>query len=233
MLWGYSCLAALCLSLFGYVSGILASRELKLRRVEAPSSVAPHRQDSIIELVNLGARVSGLFSTFSGASFFRSIIRTGSRVQQCHAQRSYLIERRTPVTTRAAGSLEVKLSPVPLESKNSDASLGRLVIDKQFCGDLEGISKGEMLTASTSVKGSAGYVAIEQVTGSLHGKNGSFVLQHSGTMKRGFPQLSVTVVPDSGSGELTGLTGTMIIDNAEGKHSYDFEYKLDSPDADL
>jgi hypothetical protein len=99
-------------------------------------------------------------------------------------------------------------------------------IDKQFQGNLEAASYGQMLTAVTGVKGSAGYVAIEQVTGSLHGRSGAFVLQHSGTMTRGAPQLTVSVVPDSGTGELLGLTGTMTITIADGKHSYDFEYTL-------
>ena len=101
-----------------------------------------------------------------------------------------------------------------------------MAIDKQFHGDLEAVSRGQMLTAVTSVKGSAGYVAIEQVTGSLHGRSGAFVLQHSGTMTRGTPQLIVSVVPDSGSGQLAGLAGTLTITIAEGKHSYDFEYTL-------
>jgi len=99
-------------------------------------------------------------------------------------------------------------------------------IDKQFHGDLEATSKGEMLSAMTSVKGSAGYVAIERVSGTLHGRHGTFILQHSGTMTRGAPQLSVTVVPDSATGELVGLTGKMTIKIADGKHSYDFEYTL-------
>src|SRR6185312_9342775 len=97
---------------------------------------------------------------------------------------------------------------------------------KQFHGNLEASSKGEMLSAGTSIKGSAGYVAIERVSGTLHGRSGAFVLQHSGTMKRGTPELSVTVVPDSGTGELTGLAGRMMIHIAGGKHSYEFEYTL-------
>ena len=100
-------------------------------------------------------------------------------------------------------------------------------IDKQFRGDLEATSKGEMLTAGTDVKGSAGYVAIEHVSGLLHGRSGGFVLQHSGTMTRGVPQLSVTVVPDSGTDQLVGLAGEMTINIADGKHSYAFEYTLD------
>src|SRR5262245_34002652 len=99
-------------------------------------------------------------------------------------------------------------------------------IEKQFHGDLEAQSSGQMLTAMTGVKGSAGYVAIERVTGALHGRSGSFVLQHVGTMTRGAPDLNVRVVPDSGTGELVGLAGTMAIVVADGKHSYELTYTL-------
>jgi hypothetical protein len=102
-------------------------------------------------------------------------------------------------------------------------------IDKQFHGDLDATSKGQMLTAGTDVKGSAGYVAIERITGTLEGRSGSFVFQHSGTLTRGAPQQSITVVPDSGTGQLVGLAGQMTINIAEGKHSYEFEYTLPQP----
>lgn len=126
--------------------------------------------------------------------------------------------------SHATGPFEVKLAP---QDDKLDPTLARLIIDKQFHGDLEATSKGTMLSAGTAVKGSAGYVAIELVTGTLHGRTGTFVLQHSATMNSGVPSLSITVVPDSGTGELTGLTGSMNIIIAEGgKHSYDFEYTL-------
>jgi len=99
-------------------------------------------------------------------------------------------------------------------------------IDKEFHGDLEGTSKGEMLTGMTSVKNSAGYVAIERVTGTLNGRSGAFILQHSGTMTRGTPSLVVTVVPDSGTGQLEGLTGALAIIIEGGKHSYELDYTL-------
>jgi hypothetical protein len=99
-------------------------------------------------------------------------------------------------------------------------------IDKQFHGDLEATSKGQMLTAMTDVKDSAGYVAIERVNGTLNGRSGTFALQHTGTMTRGEPQLVITVVPDSGTGQLVGLTGKMTITIADGKHSYGFDYTL-------
>lgn len=107
-----------------------------------------------------------------------------------------------------------------------DASLGRLALDKQLHGDLEGSSRGQMLTAMTAVDGSAGYVAIEKFSGVLQGRSGTFALQHSGTMAGGRQQLTITVVPDSGTGELVGLTGEMGIIIADGKHSYVFDYSL-------
>jgi predicted flavoprotein YhiN len=136
------------------------------------------------------------------------------------------VEKEGIVTARATGTFDVKLVPQPPADSAEATSISRLTIDKQFHGDLAGTSKGEMLAAGTSVKGSAGYVAIEQVRGTLHGRSGSFVLQHSATMTRGAPHLSITVVPDSGTGELAGLTGRMMITIADGKHSYEFEYTL-------
>lgn len=130
------------------------------------------------------------------------------------------------VTTRATGPFEVKLNPQPAYNAAEDALLGRMSIDKQFHGDLEATSKGEMLTAGTSVKSSAGYVAIERVTGTLEGKKGSFALQHSGTLTRGVPGLTISVVPDSGTDQLAGLTGKMSIEIANGKHSYVLEYSI-------
>ena len=125
----------------------------------------------------------------------------------------------------ASGTFEVKLVS-QTDDKNGDAALGRMTIDKQFHGDLEGNSKGQMLTGMTDVKGSAGYVAIEKVSGTLKGRTGTFILQHTGTMNRGVPQLTITVVPDSGTGQLAGLAGNFKVIIAEGKHSYEFEYTL-------
>ncbi len=126
----------------------------------------------------------------------------------------------------ASGTFEVKITPLALDDKAAEATLGRMSIDKQFHGALEATSKGEMLTAGTNVKGSAGYVAIERVSGTLNGHSGTFTLQHTGVMTRGTPNLSITVVPDSGTGQLAGLVGTMTINVADGKHSYDFSYTL-------
>ena len=126
----------------------------------------------------------------------------------------------------AAGTFDVKINPLAPYNTAAGAKLGRLSIDKQFHGDLEATSQGEMLSVGTDIKGSAGYVAIERVTGKLNGRSGGFVLQHNATMTRGAPYLNIIVVPDSGTGELVGLSGTMHIIIAEGKHSYDFQYSL-------
>jgi hypothetical protein len=128
------------------------------------------------------------------------------------------------MTERAEGTFEVKLTR---QDDGAEMPVGRMTIDKQFQGDLVGTSKGQMLMASSeSVQGSAGYVAIEKVAGTLNGKRGSFYLQHSGIMTRGAGELTITVIPDSGTDQLTGLTGRMNIIIADGKHSYEFDYTL-------
>lgn len=127
---------------------------------------------------------------------------------------------------KANGTFVVKLSPQPSDDYFDNPQLNRLTIDKEFSGNLSGSSKGQMMSAVGTVKGSAGYVAIEKVSGTLGGKAGSFVLQHSSTMNRGVPQQSITVVPDSGTDELTGLSGGMTISIVDGQHRYDFAYTL-------
>ena len=130
------------------------------------------------------------------------------------------------MTHHATGPFEVKLTPKPAEERS--AALGRMTIHKQFHGELEAESHGQMLSAMTSTKGSAGYVAMEIVDGTLGGRKGTFVLQHSGTMNRGESELTVTVVPDSGTGELGGISGRMNIRiEPGGKHFYDFDYRID------
>jgi hypothetical protein len=136
------------------------------------------------------------------------------------------VQKGAAIVKHASGPFEVKLSPQAQDDKIGDPTVGRMSIDKQFHGDLEATSKGQMLSTMTDVKGSAGYVAIERVSGTLHGRSGTFALQHSGTMTRGVPQLSVTVIPDSGTDQLVGLAGKMAIIIVDGKHSYDFEYTL-------
>jgi hypothetical protein len=132
------------------------------------------------------------------------------------------------MTTQANGTFEVKMDP-QVDDKVGDPTVGRMALDKEFHGDLEATSKGQMLATMTEVPGSAGYVALERVTGTLAGRSGTFALQHSGTMSRGAAQLSVSVVPDSGTGQLVGLAGTMTISIVDGKHFYGFEYTIEQP----
>ena len=128
------------------------------------------------------------------------------------------------VWMHATGPFDANIVP---QTSDSGDELGRMSIDKRYHGDLDGTGRGVMLSAGTAVKDSAGYVAMEAVRGVLGGKKGTFVLQHSGTMDRGKPSLSITVVPDSGTGELTGLSGRMDIRiEPDGKHFYDFEYTV-------
>jgi hypothetical protein len=138
-----------------------------------------------------------------------------------------------PMTQTAKGSFEVSLKPLEMEGIDAEAKLGRMSIDKTISGDLEATTVGQLLSATTGTQGSAGYVAVEKVTGTLHGKKGSFVLQHSGTMDRGAPSLTVTVVPDSGTGELASIEGEFkIIIDKEGKHFYEFDYRLPAPESE-
>lgn len=134
------------------------------------------------------------------------------------------------MTSQAKGTFEVKTTPQTWSESSggsvSDHSLGRFLLDKHYHGDLEGTGEGQMLTAGSAEKGSAAYVAIERVTGALHGRTGTFTLTHNGTMNRGTLQLSVVIVPDSGTGELQGVAGAMEIKIAEGKHSYELSYTL-------
>ena len=133
------------------------------------------------------------------------------------------------MSQHATGTFEIKLSPEPLADTDADKTLARMSIRKTFHGPLEATSRGEMLSAMTATKGSAGYVAIERVSGTLAGHTGTFVLQHSGLMNHGSPTLMVTVVPDSGTGALAGLAGTMSIVNGPDGHTYDFTYTLTQP----
>jgi Protein of unknown function (DUF3224) len=130
------------------------------------------------------------------------------------------------MTMLARGTFDVNIIPQPPEDKTEGLTLGRMLIEKKFQGDLEAVSKGQMLTGMTEVKGSGAYVAIERVTGTLHGRSGSLILHHLGIMERGAPRLNVNVVPDSGTRDLAGIAGTMTIIIAEGKHSYELAYTL-------
>ena len=129
------------------------------------------------------------------------------------------------MTRHAKGTFEVTVKLMASADAGGTDRVKRMTLDKQFSGDLTGTGKGEMLASGTP-DGSGAYVAIEQVVGTLGGRQGGFVFQHSGTMTHGTAQLTITVVPDSGTGELAGLAGTFKIDVVEGKHFYDFEYTL-------
>ena len=128
----------------------------------------------------------------------------------------------------AKGSFTVKRDTLALSEAARPSGLGRMSLDKHFEGDLVAASQGEMISGSGQVKGSAGYVAMEKVTGTLAGKRGSFMLQHTGIMNRGAPTLTITVVPDSGTGELQGLSGRMTIEITDDQHFYGFDYSLDA-----
>jgi hypothetical protein len=133
------------------------------------------------------------------------------------------------MTMHAEGTFDVKTTLLPPDDANAGTGIGRYALVKQFHGDLEALGKGEMLGAGDPAKGTAGYVAIEQVTGTLHGHAGSFALQHTGTMDHTGYKLTITVVPGSGTAELAGVAGTFIITIAAGIHSYHFEYTLPAP----
>lgn len=154
------------------------------------------------------------------------IVSAASRAQtQTHLAESNTSQKAAIMSKHATGTFDVKLA-VQTDDKVGDPTVGRMSIDKVFHGDLEATSKGQMLSTITEVKGSAGYVAIERVTGTLQGRAGSFSLQHNATMNRGVPELNVIVIPDSGAGQLVGLAGKLNIIITDGKHSYEFDYTL-------
>jgi Protein of unknown function (DUF3224) len=146
-----------------------------------------------------------------------------SIVRRVHVTKNNSDQKATTMN-HANGTFDVKLNPQ--DDKSDDATLSRMTIEKQWHGDLEGTSRGQMLTAGTAVKNSAGYVAIEKVTGTLNGRKGTFVLQHDATMTRGDGQLNIIVVPDSGTDQLAGLSGKLTIKIENGKHFYALEYNL-------
>lgn len=126
----------------------------------------------------------------------------------------------------ASGKFKVSIKPEAESPKQDGSTLGRLALDKQFSGELEAVGKGEMLTATTDTKGSAAYVAMERISGTLKGRKGSFVVHHNGVMSGGAQQLAIAIVPDSGSGELAGISGTMSIKVTGGEHFYELSYRL-------
>jgi hypothetical protein len=143
------------------------------------------------------------------------------------AQNANQPEKENAAMHHVSGSFDVKIEPQTADNAAArESGLGRMSIDKQFHGDLEATSKGEMLSFMNREAGSGGYVALEKVTGTLGGRSGSFVLEHDATMDRGAPMLNIIVVPGSGTGELAGLTGAMKIRIESGKHYYEFDYMI-------
>jgi len=174
------------------------------------------RVKGVWEFVVKGDLIEGTLSIFNPEKTIGRRIRVqknGTSPQESSTMKS-----------QASGTFDVKLTPQ--DDKSDDKSMGRLTIDKQWHGDLEGASKGQMLTGGDATKGSAGYVAIEKFTGTLKGRKGTFILQHTATMTKGSGDLTITVVPDSGTEELKGITGRLTIKFESGKHFYDFEYGL-------
>jgi len=162
------------------------------------------------------------FVYFTGLCFLLSSLFFSQSFSQLFSQTSAPPKE---AVMHAAGSFDVKVTP--LADQSGDPTLGRMALDKQYHGDLEATGKGQMLTAGSPAKGAGGYVAIEKVTGMLNGKSGSFVLQHTGTMSHSGTQLTITVVPESGTDQLEGIAGKLNMKVApDGKHSYEFEYTL-------
>jgi hypothetical protein len=145
--------------------------------------------------------------------------------RKIRVQKNESIKKDPPMTKHATGTFEVKM--MPADDKSEDKSMGRMTIEKQWHGDLDGTSVGQMLSGGDVTKGSAGYVAIEKFTGTVNGRKGSFILQHSATMTRGEGQLTITVIPDSGTDQLKGISGKLGIKIDNGKHSYAFDYSLE------
>jgi Protein of unknown function (DUF3224) len=136
------------------------------------------------------------------------------------------VNKETVVKTLATGTFEVKVLPLPADDGVDTGGFGRLSLDKKFSGDLTGTGRGQMVAAGTAVEGSAAYVALDRISGTLNGRTGAFILQHNGTMRRGAAEMHITVVPDSGTDELTGLAGTFRIIVEAGQHFYELEYTI-------
>jgi hypothetical protein len=168
-------------------------------------------------------------TTFSRQTVLVALVLLRATIVAQSAAQTVPSEKEVNVTQHAAGPFDVKMAPQPQKKDDTnEAGFGRMLGDKHYHGDLEATAKVEMLASGTGAKGSSGaYVALERVTGVLKGRSGSFVLVHTGIMTRGTPQLTIAVVPESGTGQLAGIAGTMTIEIApDGKHSYDFNYTL-------
>jgi hypothetical protein len=195
-----------------------------IRRVEEPGPNNRHRRDSNRRRFTLTVGSSGAVAQVLCLAVF---LCAASATAQISATQTETVEE-TLTTMRANGTFEVKLSPLEAYNQAPEAKIGRMSVDKTFAGDLVGTSQGEMLTGGSPAEGSAGYVAIERVNGALQGRSGSFLLQHSGTITSASQELTITVVPGSGTGELEGIAGTLSIEIEDGKHIYDLEYTLPS-----
>jgi len=198
--------------------------------VEPPACARPTARGVQQEVMNSRPQISRIKSSRISAQVCMPLALILCVCFAAGAQAPSKLLRKDPVMTRhAEGTFEVKTTPLPADDATTGTPIGRYALDKQFHGDIEGTSKGEMLGAGDPQKGSAGYVAIEHITGTLHGHTGSFAMQHNGSMDKGTFLLEVTVVPGSGTGELAGISGTLKITNTGGKHSWSFDYTL--PDA--
>ena len=168
-------------------------------------------------------RLRAAAGLFAAASICAAFLVARAQPQKSDAA---AVSEKSSVPTQAAGTFDVKLNPLPSYDTTEGSMLGRMSIDKQYHGDLEGTGTGEMLTAMTEDKDSGGYVAVERVSGTLKGRHGTFEFVHRGIMTKGSPDLIITVVPNSGTDELKGIMGSMAIEVADGKHSYRFDYTL-------
>jgi hypothetical protein len=130
------------------------------------------------------------------------------------------------MTQHASGSFDITTTPAAPPDHQGRTAIGRMLLDKRYAGELAATGKGEMLTAVTDTHGSAAYVAIERISGTLNGKRGSFVIQHAGTMSAGGKHATINVVPDSGAGDLTGISGTLRLTLVERTHFYELDYVL-------
>lgn len=137
-----------------------------------------------------------------------------------------LTARAEPPAQHVEGTFDIKMTPAGAPQHEGRTATGRMLLEKQYAGELQATGKGEMLTAMTDTKGSAAYVAIERITGTLKGKAGSFVVQHAGTMHGGDSQLAVRIVPESGTGELAGISGRMALKQVDRQHRYELDYVL-------
>ncbi|MFN2577180.1 MAG: DUF3224 domain-containing protein [Pyrinomonadaceae bacterium] len=177
------------------------------------------RYRGIWEFSVKGNIIEGTLSVFAEKAPEKTIAR------RIKVKRNESTPKESSMTQHAAGAFEVKITPA--DDKSDDKTLGRMTLEKQWHGDLDGASRGQMLTGGDVTKGSAGYVAIEKFTGTLNGRKGSFILQHSAIMTRGEGQMTITVVPDSGTDQLKGISGKLTIKIENGKHSYEFDYNLE------